>query len=176
MKAVLLAIIHKIMNEGDNSPPGKKQLHKLVYLIQAKGLDLGYEYGIHFYGPYSDDLSRDLLSLCVNGDIAFRIEGQTHKIVPIRKPDDAEVNYNWDDVLVDRIINTYKGYNASCLELLTTTHFVAVNLGNSDKEILDGVKRIKGNKYPISDIMDAISHIRAEYSASVLNDSFQTIA
>ena len=175
MKTDLLAIIHKIKNECENSPPGKKQLHKLVYLIQAKGLNLGYEYGIHFYGPYSEDLSHDLISLCVDGDIGFKIEGQTHKIIPIREPDDADISPNWDAALVDKIIDTYKNYNASHLELLTTAHFVAVNLGSSDEEILNGVKRIKGNKYPVSDIKDAINHIRKEYSASIPNNSLLAI-
>ena len=171
MKSELLDIICRIKNRCNHSP-GKKQLHKLVYLIQAKGYDLGYEYGIHFYGPYSDDMNRDLISLCVNGDIEFQIEGLTHKIVPIL--DDMHSIPSPDTALVEWVIDTYKDYNASRLELLTTVHFIAVNLGSSDNEILTGVKRIKGNKYPESDIMEAISHIRQEYLTSISEDVILT--
>lgn len=158
----LLSIIQKIKRESGHNP-GKKQLQKLVYLIQAKGADVGYEYGIHFYGPYSKELSHDLLSLCVHGLIDFHVEGQTHEIVPSDKP--AEMTVAQDDLkLIDRVIHQYQACTPSDLELITTAHFVAVNLGNSDHEILQGVERIKGDKYPQKEIRAVIQHLREEYA------------
>ena len=159
----LLAIIQKIKHEcGEN--PGKKQLQKLVYLIQAKGVSLGYEYDIHFYGPYSEELSHDLLSLCVHCRVDFSVEGQTHKIVPFDK-EPVEMTLSKDhSAVVDNLIRQYKDISPSELELITTTHFVAENLGSSEEEILAGVKRIKGNKYPERDIKDVVRHIKAEYA------------
>ena len=162
MNTDLLAIIQKIKRESGRDP-GKKQLQKLVYLIQAKGVDLGYEYGIHFYGPYSEEVSQDLLSLCVNGLVDFRMEGQAHKIVPSDMSDDTAAVHG-DPEIVNSVINQYKDATPYYLELITTTHFAAANLGSSDAEILNGVKRIKGDKYPVPMIMDAIAHIKANYA------------
>ena len=39
---------------------GRKKLHKLVYLCQAKGLDFGHSFIFHFYGVYSPSLAADL--------------------------------------------------------------------------------------------------------------------
>jgi len=162
MNTDLLTIIQKIKQESGHDP-GKKQLQKLIYLIQAKGVDLGYEYGIHFYGPYSEELSRDLLSLCVNGYVDFRMDGQTHKIVPSNTPVEMDtVHINPE--IVDLIINQYKDSPPSYLELITTAHFAAANLGNSEEEILIGVEKIKGDKYSTPMIIDAIKHIKTEYA------------
>jgi len=161
MNTDLLAIIQKIKQESGHDP-GKKQLQKMIYLIQAKGVDLGYEYGIHFYGPYSEELSQDLLSLCVNGYVDFRMEGQAHKIVPSNMLVETTAALG-DSEVIHFIISHYKDAPPYYLELITTTHFVAANLGNSETEILAGVERIKGDKYPVPMIMDAIKHIKTEY-------------
>ena len=161
MNKDLLAIIHKIYNETGRCP-GKKQLQKMVYLIQAKGIDLGYEYDIHFYGPYSDDLSHDLLSLCVNGFVDFRMKGQTHEIVPLEESVEMSISSE-EETLVDSLIREYKNESPSGLELITTTHFVAVNIGSSDNDIVSGVKRIKGEKYPNERIKAVIDDLRAGY-------------
>ena len=50
----IVNIVNRITKE--NAPPCKKTLQKIVFLIQAKQIDLGCDYGIHFYGPYSADL------------------------------------------------------------------------------------------------------------------------
>ena len=38
-----------------NGAPCKKTLQKIVFLIEAKHVNIGCDYGIHFYGPYSAD-------------------------------------------------------------------------------------------------------------------------
>lgn len=162
MNENLLAIIQKIKNESGYNP-GKKQLQKLIYLIQAKGIDLNYEYGIHFYGPYAEALSQDLLSLYVIGQVDFHVKGQTHEVIPSDRP--AEMSLSSDDsTLVDKIIRQYKDYSPYKLELITTAHFIAANLGSSDEEILAGMKKVKKDKYSESEIREAISHLRAEYA------------
>ena len=55
-------ILHYICQ---NQAPGKKMVQKLIYLIERKGVDLGLNYSIHFYRPYSvaSEGSKGLLSL-----------------------------------------------------------------------------------------------------------------
>jgi uncharacterized protein YwgA len=156
-----LAIIQKIKTITGHCP-GKKQLQKMVYLIQANGVDLGYEYGIHFYGPYSEELSHDIISMCVSGVIDFRVHGYTHEIVPTEQLETMSVTS--DEVqIVNRIINDYKDSTPSELELITTAHFVAVNVGGTEEDVLHGITRIKGDKYPNAQIKAVIKGIEKNY-------------
>ena len=50
-----------------NGAPCKKTLQKIVFLIEAKHVRLGCDYGIHFYGPYSADLDFAVRELCDEG-------------------------------------------------------------------------------------------------------------
>jgi len=61
----LLVPIIKMISEYQS--PGKKALQKLVYLVERKGLDLGYDYSIHYYGPYSSELDYAVHSLEMQG-------------------------------------------------------------------------------------------------------------
>ena len=40
--------------------PGKKMLQKLMYLIERKGVTLELNYSIHYFGPYSSKLDKNL--------------------------------------------------------------------------------------------------------------------
>lgn len=41
----------------------RKHLQKLIYLIQVVGINLGYKYYWHVFGPYSPWLTQDLIGL-----------------------------------------------------------------------------------------------------------------
>lgn len=60
--------------------PGKKMVQKLMYLIERKGINLGLNYSIHFYGPYSVTLDDTLHSLEAQGIININVDHLTHKI------------------------------------------------------------------------------------------------
>jgi uncharacterized protein YwgA len=46
----------------------RKRVQKVVYLLQAAGCDLGADYHLHHYGPYSTDVARTLDDL-VRSDV-----------------------------------------------------------------------------------------------------------
>lgn len=60
--------------------PCKKTLQKIVFLIEAKNVDLGCDYGIHFYGPYSSDLDFAVRELCDDGVLDIKYTSMEHKI------------------------------------------------------------------------------------------------
>jgi len=39
---------------------GRTRMQKTIYLLQRVGLETAYEFNMHFYGPYSDELTTDL--------------------------------------------------------------------------------------------------------------------
>ena len=52
----------------------RKRVQKVVYLLQAAGCDLGADYYLHHYGPYSTDVARMLDELARMGVLKERSE------------------------------------------------------------------------------------------------------
>lgn len=143
---------------GEN--PGKKTLQKLVFMIEEKGVDLNFEYGLHFYGPYSSSLDSATTLLSTDGIISFDYSGYAHRM---------EVNEKWDiestlskeqeDTIKD-VITHFKGRSPSQLELLTTTIYAYNNLTDKSKDsVINGVRKIKGSKYSLKEIENALNEL-----------------
>ena len=139
--------------------PGKKALQKVVFLIQQKGVDLGYDYGLHFYGPYSAALDERTRFLSADGVVLFRYAGYHHLIglntdKYVVEPEELS---SGELALVDEVIRRFQGRSASELELLTTAIYVYDHLVDRSKsEIIAGVQKIKGTKYSEEEIEAAL--------------------
>ncbi|HBE81099.1 MAG TPA: hypothetical protein DDW65_25415 [Firmicutes bacterium] len=163
----LLPIIQKI---SQYQHPGKKMLQKMVYIIQRHGINLGFKYGIHYYGPYSSELDYATHSLAMLGAIEIIPDGMTQRIHMTEIAGTLQEEHQ-DQLLNDRqleilngIINKFAGFSAFELEVLTTTDFVAEDLRRSGKEwddaaVLAGVKTIKGDKFSEEQIRNAIAEL-----------------
>lgn len=151
--AAIVSIIKKISDK--NSAPCKKTLQKMVFLIEAKQVDLGCAYGIHFYGPYSSDLDFAVRELCDEDVLNIEYTNTEHRISI--KDDSAIEEYN--NQIVDEIVDEFAEETPSELELLATALYVYLN----DKDInriKRGVIKIKGNKYSEKRIDEAIKRLR----------------
>ena len=155
----VLYVIKKITEA--NQSPCKKTLQKMVFLIEAKHIDLGCSYGIHFYGPYSSDLDFAVRELCDEGDLEIYYTPSEHKIII---EEGLSIDYNND--LVDRIILEFAKDSPSELELLATALYV-YSIDKKTSEIVSRVKKIKGEKYSVQRINDAIQRLeRTGYIAA----------
>ena len=133
--------------------PGKKTVQKLMYLIEQKGVELGLNYRIHYYGPYSPDLD-NILYILQNFDfIQMDTSRQTHTISITDKPFRSNGVFTPEEERnIDYVIDNFAHKSAFDLEGITTIHFVACTLkekaGNiEDEKIIDEVMRIKGTKF-----------------------------
>ncbi|MBR2743447.1 MAG: hypothetical protein IKD89_07645 [Clostridia bacterium] len=142
-----------------NGAPCKKTLQKIVYLIEAKDISLGYDYGIHLYGPYSSDLDFAVRELCDEGVLAIDYTRTGHKIRVINDKDVTGSGDEKIDRIIKEIISAFGKETPSELELITTALYVS-NYHNNEKEIIDGVKKIKGEKYEVDSICTAIKKLR----------------
>ncbi len=167
-RLVLLPIIEQISKV---QVLGKKALQKLIYLIQRKGLDLGFDYSIHYYGPYSSTLDYSVQSLEMQGAIEMNVDGLTWRIHTTGMSGDLAEESGYNDfgeperAIIGYIVENFAGLSAKQLELLTTTDYVANKIGKErdtppDTVILDGVKRIKDDKFSDEEIIDAIHELR----------------
>lgn len=157
----LVPIINKI---AEYQNPGKKTLQKLVYLIEKQGVNLGYDFSIHYYGPYSSELDYAIYSLQMQGIIDIVPDGMTHRIHTTDLYDttgDTYLTVN-DMKKVADVLDSFANMSAFELEIITTTDYVAREIclsGNmcNNENIIDGVKRIKGDKFTIEKINKAIT-------------------
>lgn len=49
-----------IIEKAGGRVVGKTRLQKMVYIMEAAGIDMGYNYRYFHYGPYSEDLSNHI--------------------------------------------------------------------------------------------------------------------
>ena len=151
-------IINEISDITDH-PPVKKALQKTVFLLQAKGIDLGFDYILHFYGPYCAELDNETARLSADGIVHFDYEKYGHKmtvsseVLPLLKtnlPDDAIQ-------LMREVITRYKTKTPSDLELLTTAIYAYKHTdAKTQKDVSEKVKMIKGEKYSDQEIQWAL--------------------
>lgn len=153
-----VAYIIKRINEIWEKSPGKKTLQKIVFLIEQKGVDLNFQYGLHFYGPYSSTLEAVTTFLSTDGVVDFDYSGYSHRMRVNEQfdvlPDGLSDNQEDE---IDKIISHFKGRSPSELELLTTAIYAYNNLEDKTKEsVINGVLKIKGSKYTQEQIMHSL--------------------
>ena len=138
-------------------------MQKLVYLIEKKGVDLGYDFSIHYYGPYSSALDDSIHAMQLQGIVEIIHDGMNHRICLTDLSDIIE-NDTFspaDEQIIQSVLEAFGSMTAFELELITTTDFVArelcKTLGNcTNDDIIEGVKKIKGDKFSYEKIKQAI--------------------
>lgn len=155
----IINIINKLTLK--NGAPCKKTLQKIVFLIEARRVTLGCDYGIHFYGPYSYDLDFAVRELCEEGILKIEYTAQEHTISVL-----GDYNSQYNNPIVDKTIDEFGKDSPSELELLATALYVYLKLKDADK-IHSGVVKIKGNKYTSQRISNAVSRLRTSGYLSV---------
>ena len=150
-------VIYKIQSITGEKP-GKKTLQKMIYLAKAEGLDLGFDYGIHFYGPFSAALDSEVTFLVADNIVNIEYRGYSHLLGIDDLSCDIKSNIGQEnEKKLEDVIKKYESKNPSELELLTTAHYVQKKLQGHDlQSIVSGVQKIKGTKYNDIEIKKAI--------------------
>ncbi|MEG0784991.1 MAG: hypothetical protein RR389_06155 [Christensenella sp.] len=149
----IVNVIRKITS--DSGVPCKKTLQKIVFLIEAKRIDLGCDYGIHFYGPYSADLDYAIRELTDDGILNIAYTPMEHFISVI----DEDFGASYDNRAIDSIISEFSKDSPSELELIATALYVYLGVHDVGR-IKDDVIKIKGSKYSVPKIDDAIKRLQ----------------
>lgn len=165
----LIPIIRKITQV---QKPGKKTLQKLVYLIERKGIKLGFAYSIHYYGPYSSELDYAIHRLEMQGVVTIISDGMTHQIsltedAGLIREEEVEILDKEQLQKIDEIIAKFATKSAYDLEAITTTDYVAQQLKANgglwaQDSLVEGVRKIKGEKFSQEKIEEAIAILKEE--------------
>ncbi len=151
-------IINEIASITGHSPV-KKALQKTVFLLETKGVNLDFDYILHFYGPYCAELDHETTKLSSDGVVNFEYTKYGHKmsVAPECLPS-LETNLSEDSLrLAHEVITRYKDRSASDLELLTTAIYAYKHTDAQTREdVAEKVKIIKGEKYDDQEIQWAL--------------------
>ncbi|MBO8159723.1 type II toxin-antitoxin system antitoxin SocA domain-containing protein [Thermosyntropha sp.] len=159
----LVKIMEKITRKVES--PGKKVVQKLVYLIQRKGVNLGFDYAIHYYGPYSSELDDFLYSLKIKGILDIVPDGNKHRIDFIGDEygeyEEEELKISAvEETLIEEVLEYFGNKSGRELELITTVDFVKRKLGKNkclaNRDVIEAVQKIKSDKFSADEIERAI--------------------
>ena len=147
-------ILHYICQ---NQEPGKKMVQKLMYLMERKGIDLGLNYSIHFYGPYSASLDDALHALEARGIINITMDHLTHKITPVDRNHFPRELEEGDKKAVFDVLSNFGKKSAADLEAYTTLDYVAhTMLGDegTEEQVIQDVLKIKSKKFSLEELQE----------------------
>jgi uncharacterized protein YwgA len=151
----VLGVIKEIQNVSGKAPC-KKKVQKIIYLIQEANCDLGFDYSIHYYGPYSAELDSDIRYQYGYGELDIDITNHGHILSVI----DSESKPYPIDSTAKKTISIFGRRTPAELELLATTLYVQREIESvKEEDIINGVISIKGTKYSQNDIGGAVKEL-----------------
>ena len=156
--AVIRHIVDKLKDVG------KIRIQKLVYFLQyIFNVPLGYDYKMHYYGPYSDELNDDLIFMDLNKHVEVEADpsGYGYHIIP-----GSEVVTTIDEIIkkysnqMDQCLESFVNFSPHKLEILSTLHFVKHIAGVSDEDkVIEKTAMLKP-LFPKSLIEEAYSELK----------------
>ncbi|EHQ90406.1 hypothetical protein [Desulfosporosinus youngiae] len=120
-KAFLTALIDQLQEIN-----GKKSLQKLVYLARAFGLETGYSFRFHYYGPYSDSLAADFEQLLETDRVSLSDKSRyKYQVSDDLSQDPALQELDADkQEKIRELIECFGSKSPSDLELYATIYFI----------------------------------------------------
>jgi len=164
----LVVTVLRKMSDFKLQYPGKKALQKLVYLIGRRGVRPDFHYSIHYYGPYSSKLDDTVHSLQLQGIVEIVPDGMNHRVRLIEELqefiEDPHLSEK-ESQEIEYVLRNFGTLTPYDLEVITTADFVAGELGKilkplTEEAIVEGVKKIKGDKFPDQNIRDALAVLK----------------
>jgi uncharacterized protein YwgA len=124
---------------GKLSVVGKVKMQKVIYFLQeACGVDLEYDFFMHYYGPYSPELNNTLQEMKTEGLLQFSLaifpSYYGYQIDPGEKASkEIQIPAKIREK-ADKIVELFNMYDAQKMELLASIHFVRAILMEQGKK------------------------------------------
>ena len=146
---------------------GKIRLQKVVYLLDRLGLDSGFSYAYHHYGPYSSELSDAADVETYFGELKEEQRNRVSDGVPyvifkseknIGNIGEGVGNLSVDDI--GKYSSIMKAYTATELELAATAYWLAheeeVSDWRSELKTRKGIKTERGRTDRAIELLDKL--------------------
>jgi uncharacterized protein YwgA len=123
------ALLVLVVQQAQGRTVGRVALQRIIYFMKALGVEMDYQFDIHHYGPFSDDVSRDtrdLVSLGVLEDAPS--ESQPTSSYRLGAQADAAIKLHQARVdearpLVQALLDELMPLTPQRLELIMTLHY-----------------------------------------------------
>jgi len=173
LKVALIAKLVSKWNERVNEYPCRTTIQKLCYFAKSIGVPLGYKFSVYKYGPYSQDLFKQIDDMVIYGLLTDTCSSDNSKdkvslYFTTELADELIASYNellnvYDEKL-GSLVNCFKDISIRELELISTIHYYYIaNNGfyrGADKEKLrkltiEKVVSAKKDRFKEVEISDA---------------------
>jgi uncharacterized protein len=162
-KDVNFSIVRYLVGKLGNDL-GKTRIQKLLYFGQyACGMPLNYDYRIHYFGPYSEELDDDLINMKLNDFLQILPDpaGYGYHVIPgketIDKMDEVLRPFQKD---VDICIEKFGNLTVQKLEIMSTLHYV------------EHVAGINGKK---DELVDIVATLKPRYNKTLIDKSYDEL-
>lgn len=152
-----------IVDSAGGKLVSRVRLQKIAYLLDQLGMESGFSYQYHHYGPYSRDLDNAILDAEAFGYVEETFErrqsdGARYSVFESRKVPKTNVFGHLDTNEVGQVIRKLADTNVTVLELAATAHWLAAveKVPDWKKEIV----RRKGPKTENNRLDKAIDLLR----------------
>lgn len=151
-----MVFLHEFTNAHlgrDNLPLGKTALQKLTYFLQeVHGIDCGYDFTLHTYGPYSSQLDSDLDTARALNLVSVEYDRKCsrYEIRPGATSPRGTVSGEASDA-ISRVLNDFSSCTAKDLELRATTVFAERELRYEQVHVID------------ADIIDVVHELKPQF-------------
>ena len=144
-------IVAALLQAAGGELVGRVRLQKAVYLLDRLGLESGFHYDYHHYGPFSQDLDNavadaEAFGLVEEGFGRRQIDGARYSIFTLAV-DNLELPARMgrlDEAALKRHLQTFAETNVTVLELAATANWLVEEEERSDWE--EALRRRKGPK------------------------------
>ncbi len=144
-------LIADVIKAADGRIVGRIRFQKICYLLEQLGLGSDSRFVYHYYGPYSEEVSRSLLNAklldnLVREELAKTDFGAEYSIYELTKEDlptpDKVGELDFDNA--KNLIGTMKAVTSVVIELAATIHWLREKEGTDDW--LSELKKRKSSK------------------------------
>ena len=144
-------------------------LQRFMYFLKASGVPLAINHRIHYYGPYSYEVTdrvewleiRDVIEdTSPNSRLQYRPGSNAHDPIGEYRQELIGFRSNFDNVMKELTRRSPRE-----IELLASVSFVRGTAlredDDRDERTIREIKRIKGRKFELQEIEDAIAYLKS---------------
>jgi uncharacterized protein len=146
---------------------GRKKLQKLIYFLQeGEGEPLGFDYKMHYYGPYSPTLDSRVQALSHAGLVESLASADEVSQFSLGRDAAGSLPEGHEplDEKVDTVVKRFGNLSPYNIELLGTIHFLARGwhaIGENDINTLEShIRAWKGSKYTRAQIIEGVRRLK----------------
>lgn len=155
--------LQRLVEAAGGTVDGRKKLHKLVYLCQRSGTDLGQAFQFHMYGVYSPSLAQDVDAATAWGLLEEKLSvGGAYEIRIL-----SDLSPPVADMSGLGTVRTLANESSVTLEVLSTIVYLwDLDLRGEDLRI-----SLRGLKGHLESFFDSAFDLAAQHFGIELNDA-----